>query len=149
MAQQQVCEWVLALGYWRTGSSKCFRFLRAKTSSHSPECLPCPHLLPSQGEEPSCPCSPGNSSTKEKSPWDWKVTDSEDMINYSNWQNCIPLVTFNTVYSASRSPLPFLPAPSSSSPCGHVPARDLFLPLCSLLNVFYSQPPAPGPLINY
>lgn len=85
----------------------------------------------------------------ERVPGTWNVTDSEDMIKYLNWQNYIPLVTFSTVCSASHSPLPSLPAPGSSSPCGHVPARDLFFPLCSLLNVFYSQPPAPGLLINY
>lgn len=82
---------------------------------------------------------------EERAPGTWNVTNSEDMIKYLNWQNYIPLVTFSTVCSASHSPLPSLPAPGSSSPCGHMPARDLFFPLCSLLNVFSFSTTCPRP----
>lgn len=141
----RVCEWVLDLGYQTAASSKFSRFSLLKISVHQM----CPHnlcpVLISHPKERNLPAPA--LLAKHKAPGT-EMSHSEDMINYLNRQNYIPLVTFS---STCALPLPFPPhqPPSSSSPCGHVPARDLLLSLHSLLNVFYSQPPAPGPLINY
>lgn len=103
----RVCEWILDLGYQKAASSKFSRFSLPKISAHqmnSPQPLLCPNI-PSQGEQ-----SPSSrSSGKEESPWDQNVTDSEDMINYLNRQNYIPLVTFS-----STSTLPLPPFPPAS-----------------------------------
>lgn len=69
----------------------------------------------------------------------------QEAIKYVNQGNYTVLMTFNTGS-----------APTSSSffslllfPSGLKLVWELLLSRCSLLNVFYSQPPAPGLLINY
>lgn len=105
---------------------KIFTTKYISPSNDSPQPLPCPHLS-SQGEQPPCSCSSG----KGESSWDWNVTDSEDMINYLNRQNYIPLVTFS---STSTLPLP-LPFPPCQPPAVLPPVDMCQQGICSFHSV--------------